>query len=65
MFLAIRMVIYILAVPVAAWLGGTFDPATGNLCLNVNAALSLASGGAVALATFASSRWAKARGLKT
>ncbi len=36
MFLAIRMSVYIAAVPVAAWLGGTYDPASHVITLNVD-----------------------------
>ena len=65
MFLAVRMMIYVLAVPAAAMLGGSFDPETGNLCLNVDTAMSLIGGKVVAATTFASSRWAKRRGWAT
>ena len=36
MFLAIRMLVYIAAVPVAAWLGGTYDPALQTITINAD-----------------------------
>ena len=66
MFLAIRMIIYVIAVPVAAMLGGSFDPGTGNLVINVDTLLAYASGGSLAAAaTFVSSRVVKAWGGRT
>lgn len=35
LFLAGRMVIYIVAIPFAAWAGGAFDPQTGELTINL------------------------------
>lgn len=61
-FLFARMVVYVFAVPVSAYLGGSFDPDTGLLTIDLNHALELASGLVVAAATFLSGRFAKARG---
>lgn len=65
MFLAIRMLIYIAAVPVAAWLGGTYDPSTHIITLNVDTAIDVIGGLVLAAGAFLSSRVAKARGGKT
>ena len=61
-FLAIRMAIYVIAIPAAAYLGGSFDPETGDLTINVNNALDLVWGVMAAGATFAAGRVAKAKG---
>jgi len=65
MFLAIRMIIYVLAVPLATYIGGTFDPETGNLTINIDSLLNVGGGLAVVATTFASSRWAKVKGWAT
>lgn len=65
MFLAIRMLIYIAAVPVAAWLGGTYDPASQIITLNLDTVIDVIGGLAVAIGAFLTSRVAKARGGKT
>lgn len=65
MFLAIRMLIYIAAVPVAAWLGGTYDPSTHIITLNVDTMIDIVIGLATVAGTFWTSRVAKARGGKT
>lgn len=62
LFLAIRMIIYSLAVPAAAYFGGSFDPETGTITLNLDTLLSMAQGVLVNVGTFGLSRWAKAKG---
>jgi hypothetical protein len=62
MFLAIRMSVYIAAVPVAAWLGGTYDPASHVITLNVDTLIDVIGGLAAAGIAFATSRYAKLRG---
>lgn len=65
MFLAIRMLVYIAAVPVAAWLGGTYDPTTQIITLNVDTMIDVISGSVVAGVAFLTSRIAKRNGGKT
>jgi len=65
MFLAIRMMIYVAAVPVAAWLGGTYDPTTHIITLNVDTVIDVIGGLVMAGGAFLSSRLSKARGGKT
>lgn len=65
MFLAIRMLIYVAAVPIAAMLGGTYDPTTQIITLNVDTLIDVAFGAAVWLVTFWTSRVAKRNGGKT
>lgn len=65
LFLAIRMVVYVAAVPVAAWLGGTFDPETGILTLDVDLVIDAAVGVIAAAGAFLSGRIAKAKGWAT
>jgi len=56
------MIIYVLAVPLAGYLGGTFDAATGDLTINIDSLMNIIGGGGFATAlAFASSRWAKAK----
>lgn len=62
MLLYLRMLIYVLAVPVAAYLGGTYDAATAQLCINLDTAIDMIGGFVVVVVTFLSSRVAKARG---
>lgn len=64
-FLALRMVIYVFAVPFAAWMGGTFDPATGDLTINIDSSLNMLVGLFAAAGTFAAGRVAKSRGQAT
>lgn len=61
-FLFARMAVYVLAVPVAAYLGGTFNADTGMLTIDLNHTLEIAGGFVVAAATFLGGRVAKARG---
>lgn len=65
MFLAIRMLIYIAAVPVAAWLGGSYDPDSHILVLNVDTAIDVIGGLVAAALAFITSRVAKRNGGKT
>ena len=62
MFLYVRMIVYVLAVPVAAYLGGTYDPITKDLTINIDSALDILMGLGVALGTFGAGRVAKSRG---
>jgi hypothetical protein len=59
MFLAIRMLVYIAAVPVAAWLGGTYDPALQTITLNVDTLIDVVAGLVLAGGAFVTSRFAK------
>lgn len=61
-FLAFRMFVYVAAVPVAAYLGGSFDPETGDLTINIDRALNLLWGLGAAVLTFGAGRVAKAGG---
>jgi len=65
MFLAIRMLIYIAAVPVAAWLGGTYDPVSKIITLNVDTLIDIGLGLFTVAGTFWTSRVAKRQGGKT
>jgi hypothetical protein len=65
MFLAIRMLVYIAAVPVAAWLGGTYDPASHIITLNVDTMIDVIGGLVLAAGAFLTSRLAKRNGGKT
>ena len=61
-FLAFRMAVYVFAVPVAAYLGGSFDPLTGILTIDLNHALDLLWGVLAAAAAFGAGRVAKVKG---
>ena len=65
LFLAVRMAVYVLAVPVAVYLGGSFDPATGIMTIDVDVALDALLGLVTASATFLSGGVAKAAGWPT
>ena len=62
MFLFIRMVIYVIAVPLAAYIGGTYDPVTNTLTIDLNALAEILFGLATAAGTFYAGRVAKAKG---
>lgn len=62
MALFIRMVIYTLAVPAAAYIGGTYDPTTQTLTIDLEALVEVCVGLATVVGTFVAGRVAKSRG---
>ncbi len=60
--LYVRMAVYTFAVPVAAYLGGTYDPVSQTLTINLDALPDVLMGLGAAAATFGTSRIAKASG---
>ena len=62
MALFIRMAIYTFAIPGAAYFGGTYDPATHTLIIDLAALEELAIGFLSVIGTFWAGRRAKASG---
>lgn len=62
MLLYLRMAIYVSAIPVAAYLGGTYDPVAQTLTIDLDELANLVMGLGTAAATFGTSRIAKAKG---
>lgn len=64
-FLAVRMAVYVMAVPFAIYLGGTFNPETGDFTFNIDRLLDMIWGLFAVAGAWAGGRVAKANGAAT